>query len=143
MIKYIKKILLKRKLRKIKHKDIKLFSFNGINTYAQICDIYDGDTFKIIFFLDKKIIKHKIRLMGIDTPELRTKDEDEKKRGYEAKHFLEDIVKQHNNIMKVKLYDFDKYGRLLCDVYTNKGERVTDILIKNNHGYAYFGGTKQ
>jgi micrococcal nuclease len=147
IIGYIKRIYgkrnLVRKLKKIDSEDIEIFSFKDIKTYAKIIDIYDGDTFKIIFRYNKKFIKVKCRLFGIDTPEIRTRNSEEKKRGYKAKLFVEKIVNEHNGIMFVNLLSFDKYGRLLAEVYTENKESLADLLILNHLGYEYYGGTKK
>ena len=132
--------LLKRRLSQINGDDITPFSFNGITTYAKVCDVYDGDTIKIVFEFKKEMIKYSARIYGIDTPEIRTRDADEKKRGYEARDFLRELIL--DKVVKVDLLKFDKYGRLLATVYTERGDNVVEIMIKEGHGKPYFGGTK-
>ena len=135
--------LLKRKLAKVDSSTINRFSFNGISTYARICKVYDGDTVTIIFQYKGEMIKYSCRIYGIDTPEIRTKDLDEKKRGYEARDFLKSYI--DDQIVKIDLFKFDKYGRLLGTIYANVGGTYKDVarlMIDNNHGKPYFGGTK-
>ena len=132
--------LLKKRLNKVNGDDIMPFSFNGIKTYAKVCDVYDGDTIKIVFNFKGEMIKYSARLYGIDTPEIRTKDAEEKKRGYEARDFLRGMIL--DKVVKVDLLKFDKYGRLLATVYNEKEENVVEVMIKNGHGKPYFGGTK-
>ena len=88
------------------------------------------------------------RVMGVDTPELRTKNENEKEMGYKVR----DILREHfqDKIVKIKCGEFDKYGRLLIDVYipeylpnTNGSTFLSEWLIVNKYAYAYGGGTKQ
>ena len=143
LINSIKKFYLKKKLKKINPKDISLFSFDGIKTYAKISKIYDGDTCRLTFYYNGKPIKMKCRIFGIDTPEIRTKNEEEKKLAYKARDFLINIVREHDDIMKVKLMHFDKYGRLLAKIYTKNKKTVSQILIENKLGYEYYGGTKK
>ena len=87
------------------------------------------------------------RINGVDTPELRTKNKKEKQKGYEVR----DIVSTYfqDKIVRVKCFDFDKYGRLLIDIYMPKDvpnktncEMFSQWLIDNGHAYAYNGGTK-
>ena len=78
---------------------------------------------------------------------MRTKDEKEKQKGY----LVRDKVKENflEKIVKIKCYDFDKYGRLLIDVYLPKNipdkknkTLLSQWLIANDYAYAYEGGTK-
>ena len=50
-----------------------------------------------------------------------------------------------NQLVYLKCGGFNKYGRLLGDIYINKTdtESVNDLMIKNNHAYEYHGGTKK
>ena len=45
----------------------------------------------------------------------------------------------------IKCKDFDKYGRLLAEIYVNFDDvtSVNDLMIENGHGYSYDGGTKR
>lgn len=104
---------------------------------------YDGDT--INFDIGSKFLPifryMPLRLYGIDTPEIKTKDEKEKARALKAKYF---VKKELTNAKTIDLKDCtkDKYFRLNCRVvYDNKD--LTDELLKRNYGYKYFGGKKQ
>ena len=86
--------------------------------------------------------------MGVDTPELRTKNLKEKEMGYKVR----DILKTHflNQIVTIKCYKFDKYGRLLIDVFLpqhvpneKNSAMLSNWLIDNEYAYAYGGGTKK
>ena len=134
---------LQKRLEKIDHNNIPRFSFKGINTYAFVCKVYDGDTITIVFEYKGDMIKYSTRIYGIDTPEIRTKDDDEKKRGYAARDFLSSYIL--NKVVKIELLEFDKYGRLLANVFANIGGNyinVSNLLIQNNHAKPYFGGKK-
>jgi micrococcal nuclease len=89
------------------------------------------------------MIKYSTRIYGIDTPEIRTRDDEEKKKGYEARDFLRSYIL--DQVVKVELLNFDKYGRLLANVYTDingTDKNVADMMISQGHAKPYFGGTK-
>ena len=116
-----------------------MFSFDGIKTYAKIYNVYDGDTVKIIFEFQGKMIKYSCRIYGIDTPEIRTKNKEEKIKGFAARDFLSDLIL--NKILQVHLMKFDKYGRLLIKILYNNQD-ISNIMIQQGHAKPYFGGTK-
>ena len=78
-------------LKNIDGKSLKVFDFDGIETVCKVVSVYDGDTCKVAFYYPEdttRIIKVNVRLYGIDTPEIRTKDINEKKKAIEAKIYL-------------------------------------------------------
>lgn len=77
--------------------------------------IYDGDTFDICFALDNKIYRESLRVYGYDTPEIRTKNMEEKRKGNIMKKKLFEILK--DKILFLEGYGSDKYGRLLGKIY--------------------------
>ena len=103
--------------------------------------VVDGDTFDCILDLgfDVKLHKQRVRLHGIDTPESRTRDLAEKKLGLLAKERLKELCK---GSFKVKSLGKGKYGRILGIPYTQEGEDICQILIKEGHAVEYFGGKK-
>jgi len=107
---------------------------------AKVVSVYDGDTIKAIFPLNGVLYKWNCRLSGVDTPEIRTRNEREKKYGYIVRDKLrEQILDQ---VVNVECGELDKYGRLLVTVY--KGEQdMNRWLIDNDYAFAYDGGTKQ
>lgn len=131
-------------LNNLNPESVNLFSFDGISTLARVVDVYDGDTITFIFIHKGTPIKYKCRVFGIDTPEIRTKDLEEKKLGYEAKDYLKSYI--FDKIIKVDLYHFDKYGRLLAKIYAPVGGTYIDIgqdMINKGYARPYFGGTKK
>ena len=80
-----------------------------------------------------------MRLRGIDCPEIRTKDADEKVCGQKAKKIMLDQVM--NKVVDVSNIDYDKYGRILADVFVD-GVNVTEALITQNLAVVYNGGKK-
>lgn len=104
---------------------------------------YDGDTLTVDIpgvpaLIGKKI---SVRIFGIDTPEVKTKDRCEKEAGRIAKNLVSNTLK---NAKSVELHNVqrDKYFRILADVMVD-GSSLKDILLKNNLAYEYDGGTKQ
>lgn len=78
--------------------------------------------------------------MHVDAPELRTKDDDQRRRAVEARDFLMNLLPKRVFCMHV--YGLDKYGRLLVDPVV-RGKTLSEHLIQNGHGVAYDGGTKK
>ena len=141
---YIKKSYKKyntsRKLMKLDPKEVPKFSFLGVEKYARIYKVYDGDTCTLLFRWKKQNINTSCRIYGIDTPELRTKDKDEKKAGYEAKYFLEKLIL--GQVLLVKFGKDGKYGRPLVQIFLDDGRSISDVMISSGHAISYFGGTK-
>ena len=103
--------------------------------------VVDGDTIDVTLDLgfDVKLHKQRCRLSGIDTPESRTRDLAEKKLGLEAKERLKELCKEK---LIIKSLGKGKYGRILAIPYTEDGEDICQILIKEGHAVEYHGGTK-
>lgn len=114
--------------------------------FATIIDIYDGDTCTVSIDLGFSLtLELKCRLYGIDTPELRNKDKEEKRRGYLARDYLRERILNKQVILKT--YKPDKYGRCLVDIYLDEtlNEPPTHInkeLIDKEYAKEYYGGTK-
>jgi micrococcal nuclease len=121
---------------------------------CKILRVVDGDTVDIDIDLGFGIWVHKerVRIMGIDTPESRTRDLVEKAFGLAAKEYLKTLLPADS--MKILKTEVDKkggdkkgkFGRVLGDFFvepTNAGpQRVTDLLIEAGHAVPYFGGSK-
>ena len=103
--------------------------------------VVDGDTFDCIIDLgfDVKLHKQRVRLSGIDTPESRTRDLEEKKLGLAAKERLKELCVGK---FKIKSLGKGKYGRILGIPYTENGKDICQILINEGHAVEYHGGTK-
>jgi len=129
-------------------------SFKGETITGKCVNVYDGDTVKIVFPINNKLYKWNCRLSGIDTPELRTKNLKEKKLGYKVRDELR--TKILNKMVLIKCDNFDKYGRLLVDIYLkeqsqtggsnenkNSNMSINSWLIENKFAFKYDGGIKQ
>ncbi len=129
----------------MKHdKSTPFLSVAGNHYRAKVVYIYDGDTMHVVFKEFGKYFRWNCRIMNVDTPELRTKNEKEKELGYKVRDILRE--KFQDKIVIVETYDFDKYGRLLIDVLFKDDSgrliKLSDWLINNKYAYQYGGGTK-
>ena len=121
---------------------------------AHVERVVDGDTIDCTIDLGfstwKKI---RVRMEGINTPESRTRDKEEKKRGLAAKERLKEILKYNDNKCVLKVSGLGKFGRALASVYvdtlssTTPKSSITEInvnkqLIAEGHAVAYYGGKR-
>jgi len=107
--------------------------------------VVDGDTIDVVLDLGFSILhKCRVRLYGIDTPESRTRDKDEKIRGKIAAKYLEDAINNGKQVViQTKLKDSrGKFGRVLGDVVVD-GININQSMIDNYHAAAYFGQSKE
>ena len=98
--------------------------------YKFILDrVVDGDTVDGFVDLGFDVrIKTRVRLEGVDTPEIRTKNQAEKKRGLISKQFVEDFFKTDAQIIVHTNLD-DKYGRVLGSFYNKEGQSLNQELL--------------
>ena len=141
LFEFVSNMRTKKQLKKMDPKKVPRFSFSGLNTIVRVVDVYDGDTCTVLFKWNKVYIKKSCRLYGIDTPEIRTRNLDEKKHGYEAKKYLEYLVL--NEVVYCEFLKDDKYGRPLIKLFTRNNKCVSDILIKHGYAKQYYGGKKE
>lgn len=123
-------------------KKIKRFSLKGQVKQAKCVDVYDGDTVQLVFPLQDELFRWTCRLVGIDTPEIRTKNKKEKNFGYTVRNKLRDQIL--NKVVTVKCGEFDKYGRLLVHIYLDiDTPSINEWLISNKFAFSYDGGKKK
>ena len=106
--------------------------------------VVDGDTIDVVLDLGFDIMfKSRVRLYGIDTPESRTRDKDEKVRGKMAGAFLKEAVGNGTQVViQTKLKDSrGKYGRVLGNVIVD-GLNINETMVINHLAVAYFGQSK-
>ena len=115
--------------------------------YEYACSVdrvVDGDTCDVVLDLGFNILhKCRGRLYGIDTPESRTRDKDEKARGFLAKDYLKNAIESGEKVViQTKLKDSKgKFGRVLGDVVVDD-VNINQSMIENHHAVAYFGQSK-
>ena len=104
---------------------------------------YDGDTCYITMkSLPKSLSKMTVRILGIDTPELRGKCAKEKELAMKAKIFANQLFREARKI-EFKDLKWDKYGgRILSNVYLD-GYLYADMIINEQLAKAYDGGKKE
>ena len=123
--------------------------------YKAVVDrVVDGDTIDVIIDLGFSVWKKmRVRMEGINTPESRTRDLEEKKRGLAAKDRLKSILEFNNNECVLKVSGVGKYGRALATVLVeslsplNGKDGITLInvnkqLIEEGHAVEYHGGKR-
>jgi len=112
---------------------------------AKVKRVVDGDTLDAYIDLGFDVWTTKrIRFMGIDTPESRTRDLTEKRFGKGAKHRLVSILEANDNVFTLKSHGTGKFGRVLGELFVDAFEcSVNDQMITEGHAVAYFGGSKQ
>ena len=130
----------KRRLKQLDASTIDVFSFKGLERQSRVVKVYDGDTITILFRFNKQYYKTSCRILGIDTPELRTKNLKEKAAGYKARDFLSGFIL--DKIILIKFGKFDKYGRPLIEGFLDNGQSISNLMISNGHAKPYFGGKK-
>jgi len=112
--------------------------------------VIDGDTIDAYIDLGFDVsVKKRIRFMGINTPESRTRDLEEKAKGLAAKDRLKNLLEGANTI-QLTSHGVGKYGRCLgelnIDIVDGKEgvtlTNVNELLIKEGHAVEYHGGKR-
>ena len=97
----------------------------------EITKVYDGDTVNGVVDLGFNIrMDIKIRLADINTPELRTKDLDEKARGYAARDFLREFLDKFGAGLQVRTTKKGKYGRWIGELLLLEDDFAYDEELK-------------
>ena len=112
---------------------------------CKVVRVVDGDTVDVDIDLGFGVWLHKerVRILGIDTPESRTRDKVEKRFGLLAKEFVEDFFKIGDVILTTKKYDAKgKFGRILGDFKCN-GRTLSKVMIEMHHAVEYHGQSKE
>ena len=114
---------------------------------CNVLKVVDGDTVDVDIDLGFGIWQknERVRIMGIDTPESRTRDKIEKKFGLVAKAKLKTLLgKKAVLVTTINKKGEDmkgKFGRVLGD-FLYDGKKVSEIMCQEGHAVAYFGGAK-
>ena len=117
----------------------------------EINRVVDGDTIDVTIDLGFDLYKkERVRIAGVDTPEKRTRDLDEKELGIDATNWMKEkldgaIFGDDDLIIRTELVGgMGKYGRLLGWLYIGDGETsLNEQMIEEGYAWAYDGGTKQ
>jgi micrococcal nuclease len=112
-------------------------------TGGHVIKVYDGDTITIASkmpYENSPLFRFNVRLYGIDTPEIKGKNENEKTLAKKARDSLSQLIMNKNvTLQNVKN---EKYGRILADVYL--GElHLNKWMIDQSFAVEYDGKTKE
>ena len=111
---------------------------------VKIRRIVDGDTVDVDIDLgfDTILSKQRIRLYGIDTPESRTRDKEEKFYGKLSAKFLKEQCKNNSEIfLKTYLDKKGKFGRILGELIV-EGVNINKMMIEKYMAVEYHGQSK-
>ena len=113
---------------------------------TRLLDVVDGDTIDVQIDLGFDVsFTSRVRLSGIDTPESRTLDLNEKKLGLDAKFWLKKKLEGAKKIVvrTEKPDSSEKYGRILATLVINdEPSSLNDQMVKAGYAWVYDGGTK-
>jgi len=146
-------------------------SLNNLFIEGKVVNVYDGDTVHIVFSLNNKLVKYNCRLLGIDSPEIcprsipdKAKREMEIASAIKSRNYLISLVTggieppyelnkktikefcgKSQKLVFVKCHNFDKYGRLLVEIFLNKSDTnsVNKLMVAGKYAVEYDGGTKK
>lgn len=108
----------------------------------EVVRVIDGDTIEVLIDLGFDLTKkERVRVAGVDTPEVRTKDSQEKSLGGDASQFAKEWFSQEGEII-VRTEKDGKYGRMLGVFYRGE-ECFNKRLVDEGFAFEYHGGTKQ
>ena len=118
---------------------------------TKINRVVDGDTIDVTIDLGFDLYKkERVRVAGVDTPEKRTRDKEEKELGLDATAWLKEKLDgalrgDDELIIRTELVGgVGKYGRLLGWLYIGDDElSLNELMIEEGYAWAYDGGTKK
>ena len=119
---------------------------------TEINKVLDGDTIDVTIDLGFDLYKkERVRIAGVDTPEKRTRDLEEKALGIDATNWLkkklEDTIAGDGDELSIRtelVGGMGKYGRLLGWLYINEDQlSLNEQMITEGYAWEYDGGTKQ
>ena len=115
---------------------------------CKVNKVIDGDTVDVDIDLGFGVVltDERVRIMGIDTPESRTRDKVEKLFGLASKKRLKELLSKYC-VLKTEINKNGedmkgKFGRVLGDFVAADGRMITDILIEEGYAVAYHGQSK-
>ena len=110
---------------------------------GKVVNVVDGDTVDVEIDLGFGIVKHeRVRLAGVNTPELHSKDAKEKAAATTARQFTADWVAAHAEVFLRTEKEQEKYGRYLAWVEGGDGASLNDELVKSGNAVTYWGGAR-
>lgn len=117
---------------------------------VQVVDVYDGDTCTVLLKIwgegkdESVFVLKRIRLYGINSPELRTTDPQEKERGYAARDFVRTRIL--GKTVRLVMMGKEKFGRYMAVLFYKDAQgkeiNLNQELIEAGHAQEYFGGKR-
>ena len=114
---------------------------------AKITRVVDGDTLEALIDVGFHThVSSTLRLYGIDTPEKRTRNKEEKEKGIAASKRVEELLRSCRYEVLVKSHGLGKYGRCLAEVLIVEKDgskrNLNSILLGEGHAVEYLGGSR-
>jgi len=109
---------------------------------AEVKKVVDGDTFDIVIDLGFDTLKKgRVRLYGVNTPESRTSNAEEKQKGLAAKEFTDQWLTRANHQVKIEtiIDKNEKYGRVLAKVWDEGGNCLNADIVAAGLAREYYG----
>jgi micrococcal nuclease len=109
---------------------------------AEVKKVVDGDTFDIVIDLGFDTLKKgRVRLYGVNTPESRTSNVEEKQKGLAAKEFTDQWLTRANHKVKIEtvIDKNEKYGRVLAKVWDASGNCLNTDIVTAGLAREYYG----
>tara|TARA_R100000008_G_C3575355_1_gene164864 strand:+ start:402 stop:734 length:333 start_codon:yes stop_codon:yes gene_type:complete len=104
---------------------------------AKLIRVVDGDTIDAMIDLGFNIwIKKRIRLHGINTPEIRTRDLKEKQEGFAAMERLSILLEESDGLFILKSHGIGKYGRCIATLYIEH-RNINELLLFEGYAEKY------
>jgi endonuclease YncB( thermonuclease family) len=122
------------------------FNFIGKTFNAKCVKVYDGDSITAVFMVYGEYYKFNIRMCGYDSPEMYSRNPDadikkmEQKWARMSREVLSNMVM--DKIITLTCKDYDKYGRIMCDVNMD-GININNYMLSSGYCRVYSGGSKQ
>ena len=113
---------------------------------CKLVRVVDGDTCDAMIDLGFNVwVKNRIRFMGVDAWESRTRNKEEKVKGLAAKAYVKDLLENSDEgKFLLKSHGVGKYGRVLGELFVKGHDTsVNELLKENGHASAYYGGKKK
>ena len=113
---------------------------------CKLVRVVDGDTCDAMIDLGFNVwVKNRIRFMGVDAWESRTRNLEEKEKGLAAKAYVKDLLENSDEgKFLLKSHGVGKYGRVLGELFVKGNDTsVNELLKENGHAYEYHGEKKK
>ncbi len=145
-------LAISERLKELDITDVPKFPLSGVTTVGRVFKVCDGDTCDVVILVRDHPEYHRLRLLGFDSPEVHTKDLEEKAHGLACKGVLEHLVL--GKIIKIVFAENDLYGRALSNIFVSGSEEKThhwdgeselDVnryMIESTSSCKYEGGKK-